>query len=147
MVNKAVIATRINNMIKGGRKEITTKNQLEKYPIGSLISYMNNNSIFRPGGFIIKFYIDYFIYVSSDFSTKYRARYSHIQKMWVGTIYSTKKDIVSIVKATQTKTNFPVAINNVIIYYGSNTFDADRFKNTDKYKKIIRWCEYFDQPT
>ena len=98
---------------------------------------MNINNIFRQGGFIIKFATDYFIYITPDFNTKYRARYSHIQKMWVGNVYQTKHDIVSIVPAENKKTNFPVNINNITIYYASKTLDIKRFQNTDKYKKII----------
>ena len=145
VVNKALFASRIEVMIENGRHEITTKKQLEKYPIGSLISYLNINNVFRPGGFIIKFTPEYFIYISPDFTTKYRARYNHIQTIWVGSVYHTKNDFVSIVQTSQKKTNFPVIVNDIIIYYGKNTFDIKRFQNTDKYKKIIQWCQYFEQ--
>ena len=144
IVNKALFASRIKSMIENGRKEITTKKELEKYPIGSLISYLNIDNIFRPGGFIIKFTPEYFIYISPDFSTKYRARYSHIQNMWAGSVRQTKNDFVSIIQTSQKKTNFPIIVNDVIIYYGKNTFDIKRFQNTDKYKKIIQWCQYFE---
>ncbi len=139
MVN--FITTRIEN----GRKGLTTKKQLEKFPIGSLISYMNVNNVFRPGGFIIKFATEYFIYITPDFSTKYRVRYSHVLKMWAGDVYHTKNDFVSIVQTTHEKTNFPVVVNNITVYYANKTYDAKRFKNTEKYKKIIQWCQYFEQ--
>ena len=138
MSNKAVMATKINNLIKDGRIEITNKKQLEKYPIGSAISYLNINNIFRSGGFITKFCEDYFIYVLPDFETRYRARYSHIQKMWV-------KNTIIVPTTKEKKTNFPVKINEIIVYYGVDNFDAQRFQNTDKYKKIILWGQYFGQ--
>jgi len=144
VVNKASFALKIDTMIENGRKEITTKKQLEKYPIGSLISYLNNQNIFKPGGFIIKFNPEYFIYITSDFTTKYRARYSHIQKMWVGSVYKTKNDFASIVPTQQNKTKFPVIVNDIVIYYASDTYDVKRFKYTEKYKKIITWCQYFE---
>ncbi len=134
--DKALIAAKIDTIIENGRHEITSKKQLEKYPIGSLISYMNNNNVFRSGGFITKFSDDYFIYILSDFKTRYRARYSHIQKMWVGSVYSTAHDIVSIVPSTNKKTNFPVVINDITIHYAQKTFDIKRYKNTDKFKRI-----------
>ena len=99
--DKASTAAKIDTIIENGRKEITTKKQLEKFPIGSLISYMNIDDRFRTGGFIIKFATDYFIYITPDFSTKYRARYSHILKMWAGNVYNTKNDIVIIVASSQ----------------------------------------------
>lgn len=144
-VDKATIAAKIDTIIENGRKEITTKKQLEKFPIGSLISYMNIDNMFRPGGFIIKFSTDYFIYITPDFSTKYRARYSRILKMWAGDVYNTKSDIVSIVTSSQDKTNFPVMIDDIVIYYGKRSFDAKRFTHTAKYKKIVEWYNYFDQ--
>ena len=65
--------------------------------------------------------------------------------MWVGSVYSTKNDIASIVKTTQDKTNYPVIVNNIIIYYATRPFDMERYKFTEKYKKIIQWCQYFEQ--
>lgn len=144
VINKALFASRIDSMIENGRKEITTKKQLEKYPIGSLISYLRTDNIYKPGGYIIKFTPEYFIYILHDFSAKYRARYNVIEKMWVGSVYNTTNDFVSITPIKHIKTNFPVIINDVTIYYAKNTFDVKRFINTEKYKKITQWCQYFE---
>lgn len=134
----------LNNItVEYNRNEITTKEQLETYPIGSLISYTNVNNRFKLGGFITKFAKDYFIWVGPDFETRYRARYSHIQKMWVGDVYKTINDIVSIVPTTGNLTKYPVTVNDVTIYYGFSEVHANNFKKTIKYKDIMRWCEYF----
>ena len=100
-IDKAVLKTKISNMINNGRQEITTKDQLERFSIGSLISYININNIFKQGGFIIKFFDEFFVYITPDFTTKYRVRYKNILKMFVGDVYSVRNDIVSIVKTTQ----------------------------------------------
>ena len=142
-VPKYVADVKITMMLENGRKEITTKEELEKYPIGSLISYMNKNNEFKQAGFIYKFSDEYFIYLASDFTTKYRVRYKNVQKMWVGDVYSVTSDLVSLVKADNKKTNFPVKINNIIVYYAKNNFDVVRFKNTGKYKNMIKWVEIF----
>jgi hypothetical protein len=142
-ISKAVLSAKISMMIENGRKEITTKEELEKFPIGSLISYMNKNNIFKLGGFIIKFSDEYFIFITPDFQTKYRVRYKNISKMWVGDVYSTKNDIVSLVKTSQPKTNFPVKIGNIIVYYAAKTFDMKRFENTEKYNRMSSWYNYF----
>ena len=144
ITNKARFACQIETIIENGRKEITTKEELEKFPIGCIISYLNNDDIFRPGGFIIKFKPEYFIYITVDFSTKYRARYSHIQKMWVGDVYNTRNDFVSIVPATRAETNFPVIVDDVVVHYATSNYDAKRFKHTDKYLTMMKWCEYFE---
>ena len=143
-MNKALFATKIQLLVEKGRKEITTKKQLEKFPIGSSISYTNIDNVFRPGGFIIEFKPDYFIYITTDFETKRKGKYARIIKMWVGYPLHTRNDIVSIIKSDKQKTKFPVKVNNIAVYYAKDSHDAKRFKNTDKYKKLILWSEYFD---
>lgn len=145
LTNKSLIAMKIDIMVENGRKEIATKKQIEKYPIGSLVSYMNIDNVFRPGGFIIKFKPEYFIYIMSDFETKYKARYTHIQKMWVGSVYECKNDIISIVQSEKTKTKFPVLVNDIVVYYSPDAYNQKRFTYTEKYKKIIKWCDYFEK--
>lgn len=142
--DKARIGAKIINLIENGRKEITTKEQLEKYEIGSLISYVNNADIFKSGGFIIKFADEYFIYITPDFKTKYRVRYINVKKMWIGNVYKIKNDLVSLSKSTQKPTKFEIKINNIIIHYARNSFDVKRFMSTEKYKRLIAWNEYFN---
>lgn len=147
---KDIIATKITNFIKRGRIEVTTKKELEKFPAGSLISYITKNGIYKNGGFITKFGDNYFIYVTLDsdlnLSTKYRAYYDNISKMWAGDVYKVTDDIVSMAQCSKKKTNFPVIIGNVVVYYGIGTFDMIRFTHTDKYKILISWYKYFVDP-
>jgi len=141
--NKDYVMTKIVLLKRNGRKEITTKKQLEKFPIGSAVSFMNKKNIFRLGGFITKFNSDDFIYVGLDFKTRYRVRYEKVLKMWVGNVYMLTNDVVSLTKTTNKKSNFPVKINGIIIYYAKNNYDVLRFKTTDRYKTYMNWCEYF----
>lgn len=143
-IEKARLESKIESFIENGRSEITTKKQLEKYPIGSLISYMTNSNIFKLGGFIVKFANDYFIYITPDFKTKYRARYKNIKKMWAGDVYEVKNDLISFVKTSQKKTNFEIRVNDIIIFYARSSFDARRFKCTEKYKRLVLWNDYFN---
>lgn len=140
---KSEIKVKISNLINCGRKEITTKTQLEKYPIGSLISYMNKQNIFKTGGYIIKYTEEYYIYVGIDFTTKYRVRYKNINKMWVGNVYEVKNDIVSLTESKNEKTKFKVTINDVDIYYAKNSYNVKRFLNTEKYERMLAWYNYF----
>lgn len=142
-MDKAKISARIMTFLENGRKEITTKEELEKFAIGSLISYMNMSNIFKLGGFITKFAEEYFIYVTPDFVQKYRVRYINVKTMWVGDVYKVFNDIVSITKTKKKKTNFSVKVNKVVVYYARNNFDLKRFISTSRYKKIIEWCNYF----
>ncbi len=140
---KDAMKTKIGIMIENGRKEITTGEELDEFLIGSLISYMDNNKIFKHGGFLVKTTNEYFIYITSDFLQKKRVYFKNVSKMWVGDVFSIKNDLVSLTKTSQKKTNFPVKINNTILYYGRNNFDKKRFMNTDRYQKIIQWYKYF----
>jgi hypothetical protein len=142
-MNKALNDAKIQVLVEKGRKEITTKKQLEKFPVGSLISYINIDNELRTGGFITKFKNDYFIYIAPDFKKKRKGKYERILKMWVGSVYKTKNDIVSITKTDKDKTNFPVKVNHVVVYYARSTIDQKRFQNTAKYKTMILWTEYF----
>ena len=131
-------------MTENGRKEITTKKQLRKYDIGSLISYINKSNVFKLGGFITKFDDEYFVYVLPDFTTKYKVKYENVKKMWVGDVYNVTNDLVSLVKSTQPATKFEVKVNDIAVYYGKDSFDARRFKCTEKYKRMVAWNEYFN---
>ncbi len=144
-MQRDIALTSISRLIAYGREEITTKKELKKFAPGSPISYKNNDNIFKRGGFLIKITKEYFIYITPDFSQKYRVRFANVQKMWVGDVYKLKKDLIYFTKTNRKKTNYPVKINGIDIYYGKNNFDRARFTNTHKYKRMMQWCDYFNQ--
>lgn len=142
--NKDRLYATVSTMKKNGRKEIIKKTQLEKFPIGSMISYITKKGTFRPGGFIIRFEDNAFVYKTKDFGKhSYRVKYAIIDKMWVGDVYKVKNDLVSLVPSTQKKTNFPVEVAGIIVYYAAKNFDIERFKGTNKYQLYQKWCKYF----
>lgn len=143
-INKARIECKIMTMIENGRKEITTKKELKKYAIGSLISYLNASDVFKQGGFLTKVADEYFTFITPDFETKYRVKYTNVKKMWVGDVFETKNDIVSIIASDKFPTKTEVKINDIIIYYAKDGYDAKRFRCTERYKKIVQWNEYFN---
>jgi len=144
LFRKDVIDVIILTMLENGRKELTTKKQLEKFPIGSLISYRTKKGEFRHGGFITKFESDSFIYKRPEFGKhSHRVRYSIVDKMWVGGVYTVKNDFVSLVKDPKNPTNFPVEVGGVIVYYARTNFDRRRFMSTERYRVYKRWCDYF----
>lgn len=132
---------KISNWIERGRVEITTKKELEKYNIGSPISYQNCNNIIRQG-YLYKIKDDWFIFITMNLDKKYRVRYKNVIKMWVGDVYKTNDDIISLT-TNQKETNFPVKIGDNVIHYALNNFKAKRFMNTDKYQRMVKWYDYF----
>ena len=143
-VCKARTNAKIMSLIENGRKEVTTQKQLEKYPIGSLISFETKSGIFRLGGFITKFSDESFIYITPDFNARFRGTYENIKKMWVGDVHKVINDLISLAKSTQPKTKFEIEVNGIVIFYARNTFDIKRFKCTEKYKRLMMWNEYFN---
>lgn len=140
---KANLKRKIKKMIKNGRKEITTKEELEKNDTGSLISYINVDGVFKSAGFLIKATHEYFVYITPDLKQKYRVRYFYVSKMWIGDPFKVSNDIVSIVESPKKKTNFPIKIGNVIVYYAQDPKDMYKFRNTDRYERYIAWYKYF----
>ncbi|AHA45881.1 hypothetical protein HIRU_S975 [Hirudovirus strain Sangsue] len=141
--DKAAVASKVSTLLENGRKEIHTKTQLEKYPIGSLVSYFNKKGIFRSGGFIKKFGNDYFIYLTPEFDMSVRVRYKNIDKMFVGSVYETMNDVVSINPAPPKKSKYNVKIGDTIIYYEDNITLIKRFTHTKKYQRIKQWYDTF----
>jgi hypothetical protein len=137
------LATKISNLIDHGRKEITTKKELEKFPIGSLISYMTIDGTFKAGGYLYKFGDEWFVFITPDLDLKIRVRYKNVKTLWVADVFKSSGDIVSLSETKQNKTNFPVKIGDVTVFYGRSTFQMKRFMNTEKYKRMIAWYNFF----
>lgn len=128
--------------VKHGRNEITTKKELEKYPIGSLIAYETRDGRYSKGGFLVEFFDDYFVFVMHDFSKQYKVRYKNILRMWAGDVNVVQKDIISFDNIDH-KTNFPIEIKGKVVKYATNNNTRDRFMCTTKYKIMVQWFDMF----
>jgi hypothetical protein len=143
--NKALVEAKIKSMIKNGRKEITTINELKNFLIGSLISYMNKFGIYKSGGFLWKITDDNFIYLNLETNQKFRVKMKNVDKIWVGNVYDVKNDIVSLIQTTtKTKNSKPVKIGDVIVYHAKDNYDYERYICTQKYKLMKKWYETFN---
>lgn len=141
--NKALLKSKIKTMIKNGRAEITSMEELSEFPPGSIISYMNTNGIYRSGGFLIKSTDDYFVYLKLDISQKIRVRVRCVDKIWIGNVHNITNDIISLVPTNKPKTSNPVKIGKNIIYYAKDKYDHNRFLCTQKYQIMIKWYNIF----
>ena len=96
--NKTSLEAKIISMIESGRDIITTIDQLANYPIGSLLSYVDINNVFRRGGSLYKTLSkrvpkagamdtkiaeDYFIYLHLDSEQKIRVRMKNVCKIFI----------------------------------------------------------------
>jgi very-short-patch-repair endonuclease len=133
----------VKHLINCGRVQVDNKEELENYPTGSLISYININNKFKSGGFFYRSSEDYFVYITPDYERKIRVRYNNIQSIWVGYVFSVKEDIVNIAQITQEKNKFPVEICDVIVYYAKNKTDKKRYMITQEFKVMMKWYEFF----
>lgn len=78
-----------------------------------------------------------------NFCLENGARYVNISEMWIGDVYTTRNDIVSIVSCERKKTKFSIIINDVIIFSGSED-NCSQFKHGERYEMITNWCTYFN---
>ena len=140
--DKAALSLRLEQFKKNGRKKIKTKEELEEFPYGSLISYMKNDGVFRSAGFIDKFEDTSFVYCSLDFKQRVRVKYSCIDKMWVGDVYKVKNELVCM-KPSMKETNYPLKIGGTVVLYARDTYVIKRFKLTNKYKTILKWYDRY----
>lgn len=139
-----IVRTKIDYMIQNGRVEVPLS-ELKNYPPGSLFSYMNKDNVFRLAGFIVQHADDSLIYIDTDFSQKHRVWFHNIHKIWLGDVYKvTNNDIFSLCDTLHNKTNYPVEINETVIYYAKDKADVKKFKESEKYQKYAKWINYFD---
>lgn len=143
ITNSADIRHKIADLIGYGRKEITTRKELSKFPIGSLISYMSNDNILKLGGYLLSVESSWFIYITYDLNIKVRVRFENITKMFVGDVNDVYGDYISMMKAKQTPTNYHVKIGKRIVFYGVSSYKCTRFKSTAKYERTLQWYNYF----
>src|ERR1044071_9083371 len=71
------------------------KTELEKYPIGTAVAYLNNDNILKYGGKIIKFTENYFIYINET-GVKYRTRYVNINEIYIESVCITKDNVFDV---------------------------------------------------
>lgn len=141
--NKSILEMKLETFIENGRKEISSREELKEFPAGSLISYINIYDTFKPCGFLTKVTKDYFIYLAPDFESKFKVKFINVKKMYVGSVYETKNDLVSIIKSTQPKTKFEVVIDGIVVFYAKDSFNVKRFQHTKKYKLMDNWIKFF----
>lgn len=146
--DKSLVLTKIDRLKQYGRIELTTQEDLESnFQVGSMVDYMNHQNIYKAAGFITAFGDDYFDFITYDFEKKYRLRYKFITKMWVGSVYSTVGDVVSITTTTQKKKKVATKVDGIIVHYADKPSGAFKFKHTEKYRRMIKWLEYFKGKT
>ena len=132
--DRNLIIEKIKSMLKNGRVRVQTKKELSKHPLGSLVSYLTKDGKYRSGGFLRSIQKDYFALqggISSN-PISFCVRFDNIRMMYVGSP-------VQLTNRKLTKTNFPVKINGKIVYYAKDNYDVNRFKNTQRYKRMKQY--------
>jgi hypothetical protein len=141
---KEKLDKKIKEMTNKGRKEISTKEELNEYPPGTLISYITITDVFHVGGFLKDKRINNFTFIDKKMGDDaIKVLYSNVKKMYVGSVYECKNDLLKIEKSTKKSTEYPVKVGDIVVYYASDHFDQKRFMNTNKFKNMIKWYETF----
>jgi len=130
----ALVQAKINKLLNSGRKEITTKKELEKFPLGSLVSYVTKDGLYRSGGFLRTIQDKYFALQGGNVVNpiSFSVQFNNISKMYIGSP-------VKLANRTDKKTKFEVKINGKVVYYAKSNYDAKRFMGTQKYKRMVKY--------
>jgi|WetSurMetagenome_2_1015567.scaffolds.fasta_scaffold38657_3 hypothetical protein len=138
--NKGVFKAKINTLLKNGRKKITTRDQLLIYPLGSLVSYVTTDGLYRSGGFLRAIKKKYFALQGGTPAKpiSFCVQFQNIKAMYVGTP-------VRLLNRTPRVTNYKVKIGKTTVYYAKDNFDKTRFMNTKRYKDMKNWYDIYGQ--
>jgi hypothetical protein len=143
--SKALLKAKIIRMLKNGRQEVNSLENLKTYPIGSLLSYVNKKGTFKIGGYLVQVEDETFVYELLDFSKKFRVKMSHVDAIWIGRVDKLNSDYIDLTPTNRPSTSFPVKIGDSIIYYAKNNYDVQRYCCTDKYISCTKWHEKYGQ--
>lgn len=138
----ALIKAKIESLLAKGRIKITTKEQLSKYPNGTLVSYITKDGKYRSGGFLKIIKDQYFALQGGDYKIgkpiSFPVQFANIKEMYVGSPihYANRKEPVSF--------NFPVKIGGDIVYHAQDNFDRKRFMATQRFQIWKKWHDEFN---
>lgn len=132
-----LIKGKIKQLIKSGRDVVKTRAELLNYPLGSLVSYITKEGLYRSGGFLRTIKDKYFALQGGNIANpiSFCVQFSNVKKMYVGSP-------IKNANRTVETSNFPVQVGEKIVYYAKSNYDVKRFKATKKYKRMIDYEKY-----
>lgn len=130
---------KMKEMIDNGRKIIHSKEELQRYPLGTLVSYVTNSGLYRSGGFLKSLQDEYFTLQGGTFAMpiSFPVQYKNIQEMYVGV------PIRLLNRNKDKKTKFKVKLGKKTVYYAKDNYDVKRFMKTKRYKDMAAWHELY----
>lgn len=83
--SQKLIQEKVDKMIKDGRVEIHTRDQLMNFPLGSLVSYITKDGDYRSGGFLKALQKEYFVLQggTNAHPISFSVQFRNIAKMFV----------------------------------------------------------------
>jgi len=108
------------------------------------ISYITKDGQYRSGGFLTGISEYYFVVLGGQINNKisFSVQYSNVKELYAKQIQSHQSTTpIKPIKTKKPKTKFPVKINNIVVYYAKDNYDRRRFKQTNKYKRMIKYIE------
>jgi hypothetical protein len=134
--NRALLKAKIARLTRDGYDLSLNKEELEKRPFG-LITYIDKDDKYEKGGFLKEIKEDSFVWHNYDPEVPdQEIKFEDVKQIY------TRSPLRLLNRSTK-KTNYPVKLGGVTIFYAKDNFDLLRFKNTDRYQQIKKW--YFEQ--
>lgn len=137
--SRETVEARIKMLLDNGRRIIRNRREFRNEPLGSLVSYVTKENLYRSGGFLKKIEKDYFVIQGGTYGKpiSFTVQFNNVHYVIVGSpIRSTQKKLKT--------TNFPVSIGDKVVYYARDNYDRKRFKMTEKYKNMEIWKKQYE---
>ena len=137
-----LVAKKIQRLIDAGRAEIETKEQLENFPMGSLVSYVTKEGLYRSGGFLRTIQDEYFCLQGGQVgnSISFPVQFKNIKSMYVGN--SAVRHFPEPVETDKKETKWPSYVGDIVVNYARDKWNRERYESTLKYKY---WVEQFEK--
>lgn len=146
--SKKLIKAKIRELVdeKGATEIFNPKeSDLENFNKGVLISYVTKDGKYRSGGFLTNYDDKYFVLLGGGgFGPRisFSVQFKNVKAIYVRK--PNKKNVDQPIKPTETthyKTEYPVEIDGVVVYYARDNWDKRRFMNTKKYRNMLKYVK------
>ena len=138
----ALLQKKIKRLLQAGRAEIETREQLENFPLGSLVAYVTKEGLYRSGGFLRTIQDEYFALQGGQINNpiSFPVQFKNVKAMYVGN--SAVIHFPDPVETTKKETKYPSYVGDIVVNYARDKWNRERFEKT---KKFQYWIEEYNK--
>jgi hypothetical protein len=146
--SKLTVRKKIQELLNKGAIELSkpSSNDFENINAkGKLISYITTKDKYRSGGFITSWNDDYFTVLGGGGygpRISFCVQFKDVKKAFIRKV--DRNGPLKPKKATNKKSDWPVVVGGVTVYYARSKSDKARFKKTNKYNRMLKYAKEHD---